>query len=76
MASVKGNESNLAGRKPTGKLGGMSDVLAIATDLGYSRFRPPPSQVRFFVYVNYIMMITRFELFASFRVHAFVMRLL
>ncbi|GKE13354.1 augmin subunit 2-like protein [Tanacetum coccineum] len=44
MASVKGNESNLAGRKPTRKLGGMSDVLAIATDLGYSRFRPPTSQ--------------------------------
>ncbi|MFS7921968.1 putative HAUS augmin-like complex subunit 2 [Helianthus anomalus] len=37
MASIEGN---LAGKK----LGGMSDILLVAADLGYSRYRPPPSQ--------------------------------
>ncbi|KAJ0801399.1 putative HAUS augmin-like complex subunit 2 [Helianthus annuus] len=37
MASIEGN---LAGKK----LGGMSDILVVAADLGYSRYRPPPSQ--------------------------------
>lgn len=48
MASIQGSDHNSCswvGRKPSRPLGGMSDVLAIASDLGYSRFRPPPSQV-------------------------------
>ncbi|XP_071727101.1 AUGMIN subunit 2-like [Rutidosis leptorrhynchoides] len=38
MASIEGNTGSCR------KLGGISDVLAIASDLGYSRFRPRPSQ--------------------------------
>ncbi|KAK1431125.1 hypothetical protein QVD17_14379 [Tagetes erecta] len=41
MASIQ--ETDI-GKKPPKQLGGMSDVLAVAADLGYSRYRPPPSQ--------------------------------
>ncbi|XP_076934137.1 AUGMIN subunit 2-like [Bidens hawaiensis] len=44
MVLIQVTDDNLAGRKPPRQLGGMSDVLALATDLGYSRYRPPPSQ--------------------------------
>ncbi|KAK9077367.1 hypothetical protein SSX86_005704 [Deinandra increscens subsp. villosa] len=44
MASIPGSDGNCVGRKPPRQLGGMSDILAVAADLGYSRYRPPPSQ--------------------------------
>ncbi|KAL8264511.1 hypothetical protein R6Q59_022641 [Mikania micrantha] len=44
MASIQGTDGNWVGKKPPRQLGGMSDVLAVAADLGYSRYRPPASQ--------------------------------
>ncbi|KAI3804924.1 hypothetical protein L1987_26810 [Smallanthus sonchifolius] len=44
MASIQGSDGNWAGTKPPRRLGGMSDILTVAADLGYSRYRPPPSQ--------------------------------
>ncbi|KAL8195373.1 hypothetical protein R6Q57_025776 [Mikania cordata] len=44
MASIQGADGNWVGKKPPRQLGGMSDVLAVAADLGYSRYRPPASQ--------------------------------
>ncbi|KAI3866698.1 hypothetical protein MKW92_048920 [Papaver armeniacum] len=38
-----GNDSTWVGRKPTRRLGGMSDALSIAADLGFS-VPPPPAQ--------------------------------
>lgn len=44
MASIQGNDSSWVGRKPLRRLGGMSDALSIASDLGFS-VAPPHSQV-------------------------------
>ena len=44
MASIQGSDSSWVGRKPLRRLGGMSDALSIASDLGYT-VAPPPSQV-------------------------------
>lgn len=38
------SESSWVGRKPVKRIGGMSDALSIAADLGFS-MSPPPSQV-------------------------------
>jgi len=38
------SESSWVGRKPVKRIGGMSDALSIAADLGFSMSRPP-SQV-------------------------------
>ncbi|KAJ9537695.1 hypothetical protein OSB04_030428 [Centaurea solstitialis] len=43
MASIQGSDSSWVGRKPLRRLGGMSDALSIATELGFS-VAPPPSQ--------------------------------
>ncbi|KAK9060597.1 hypothetical protein SSX86_021303 [Deinandra increscens subsp. villosa] len=43
MASIQGSDSSWVGRKPLRRLGGMSDALSIAADLGFS-VAPPPSQ--------------------------------
>ncbi|KAI3803571.1 hypothetical protein L1987_31727 [Smallanthus sonchifolius] len=43
MASIQGSDSSWVGRKPLRRLGGMSDALSIAADLGFS-VTPPPSQ--------------------------------
>ncbi|KAI7729256.1 hypothetical protein M8C21_002195 [Ambrosia artemisiifolia] len=43
MASIQGSEGSWVGRKPLRRLGGMSDALSIAADLGFS-VAPPPSQ--------------------------------
>nr|GEY49077.1 augmin subunit 2-like [Tanacetum cinerariifolium]GEZ22185.1 augmin subunit 2-like [Tanacetum cinerariifolium] len=43
MASIQGSESGWVGRKPLRRLGGMSDALSIASDLGYT-VAPLPSQ--------------------------------
>lgn len=37
-------DSTWVGKKPLRRIGGMSDALSIASDLGYS-VAPPPSQV-------------------------------
>nr|XP_043630973.1 AUGMIN subunit 2-like [Erigeron canadensis] len=41
MASIQGNNGDR--RNPNRKLGGISDALAMASDLGYSRYRPRQS---------------------------------
>lgn len=46
MTSIQGSDSSWVGRKPLRRLGGMSDALSIAADLGFS-VAPPPSQVNF-----------------------------
>jgi len=46
MTSIQGNDSGWVGKKPLRRLGGMSDALSIAADLGFS-VAPPPSQVNF-----------------------------
>lgn len=38
------SDTTWVGKKPIRRLGGMSDALSIAADLGYS-VPPPPSQV-------------------------------
>ncbi|KAI3716180.1 hypothetical protein L6452_23334 [Arctium lappa] len=43
MASIQGSDSGWVGRKPLRRLGGMSDALSIAAELGFS-VAPPPSQ--------------------------------
>ncbi|KAK1414386.1 hypothetical protein QVD17_30130 [Tagetes erecta] len=43
MTSIQGNDSGWVGKKPLRRLGGMSDALSIAADLGFS-VAPPPSQ--------------------------------
>ncbi|KAI3525287.1 hypothetical protein L1887_03968 [Cichorium endivia] len=43
MTSIQGSDSSWVGRKPIRRLGGMSDALSIAADLGFS-VAPPPSQ--------------------------------
>lgn len=43
MASIQGSDSSWVGRKPLRRLGGMSDALSIAAELGFS-VAPPPSQ--------------------------------
>nr|XP_043625079.1 AUGMIN subunit 2 [Erigeron canadensis] len=44
MASIQGSDSSSwVGRKPLRRLGGMSDALSIASELGFS-VAPPPSQ--------------------------------
>lgn len=43
MTSIQGSDSSWVGRKPLRRLGGMSDALSIAADLGFS-VAPPPSQ--------------------------------
>ncbi|OIV91381.1 hypothetical protein TanjilG_01999 [Lupinus angustifolius] len=40
-----GNESNWVGKKPLRRIGGMSDALSIASDLGFS-LSPPPSDLQ------------------------------
>lgn len=42
-----GNDTTWVGKKPLRRIGGMSDALSIAADLGFS-VPPPPSQVPFF----------------------------
>ncbi|MFS7995269.1 hypothetical protein Hanom_Chr12g01116021 [Helianthus anomalus] len=43
MTSIQGSDSGWVGKKPLRRLGGMSDALSIAADLGFS-VAPPPSQ--------------------------------
>ncbi|KAI7726830.1 hypothetical protein M8C21_006629 [Ambrosia artemisiifolia] len=43
MTSIQGSDSGWVGKKPLRRLGGMSDALSIASDLGFS-LTPPPSQ--------------------------------
>ncbi|KAL4588960.1 hypothetical protein LXL04_001861 [Taraxacum kok-saghyz] len=43
MTSIQGSDGGWVGRKPLRRLGGMSDALSIAADLGFS-VAPPPSQ--------------------------------
>ncbi|KAD6794428.1 hypothetical protein E3N88_05324 [Mikania micrantha] len=54
MASIQGSDSGWVGRKPLRRLGGMSDALSIAADLGFT-VAPPPSQVNFDLY--YLILI-------------------
>lgn len=46
-----GNDSSWVGRKPLRRIGGMSDALSIAADLGFS-VAPPPSQVLFWKFAS------------------------
>lgn len=46
---MMGSDSTWVGRKPMRRLGGMSDALSIAAELGFS-VPPPPSQVHLFFY--------------------------
>ena len=39
-----GSDTSWVGKKPLRRLGGMSDALSIAADIGFS-VNPPPSQV-------------------------------
>ncbi|XP_076886744.1 AUGMIN subunit 2-like [Bidens hawaiensis] len=43
MTSIQGSDGGWVGKKPLRRLGGMSDALSIAADLGFS-VAPPPSQ--------------------------------
>ncbi|XP_071691861.1 AUGMIN subunit 2 [Rutidosis leptorrhynchoides] len=43
MSSIQGSDGSWVGRKPLRRLGGMSDALSIAADLGFS-VAPPTSQ--------------------------------
>lgn len=44
-----GSDTSWVGRKPLRRIGGMSDALSIAADIGFS-VNPPPSQVRPFTH--------------------------
>lgn len=47
-----GSDTSWVGKKPLRRLGGMSDALSIAADLGFS-VNPPPSQVLSFGFLNF-----------------------
>jgi hypothetical protein len=46
-----GNDTTWVGKKPIRRIGGMSDALSIAADLGFS-VASPPSQVSFLSYIS------------------------
>ena len=56
-----GSDSNTwVAKKPLKRLGGMSDALSLAADLGFS-VNPPPSQVHHFPHLIYCVCVYSFE---------------
>lgn len=51
-----GTDTTWVGKKPLRRIGGMSDALSIAADLGFS-VAPPPSQVSLFLPLTKFMWI-------------------
>jgi hypothetical protein len=48
-----GGDTTWVGKKPIRRIGGLSDALSIASDLGFA-VAPPPSQVTSLVHFNLI----------------------
>ncbi|KAL8218482.1 hypothetical protein R6Q57_021855 [Mikania cordata] len=61
MTSIQGSDSGWVGRKPLRRLGGMSDALSIAADLGFT-VAPPPSQFNldlcYLILINFLRELT------------------
>lgn len=53
MAGSDSNTNTWVAKKPVKRLGGMSDALSLAADLGFS-VNPPPSQVPFFMCMYFV----------------------
>lgn len=53
MAGSDSNTNTWVAKKPLKRLGGMSDALSLAADLGFS-VNPPPSQVPLFLYMYFV----------------------